>query len=99
MPLDDPAPTDPMELVGVELPGDAKSMRDMAYAFSEEFSRMGYSEGKLLSVFRLPFYRAAHEAYKTLGEEAIQQIIRECVQVWGSGRLVDRDGGRKRPER
>ncbi len=86
MPLDKPDPSDPMVLVGIDLPGDAESMRDMAYTFAEEFSRMAYTEAKLLRVFRSPFYRAAHEAYKTLGEQAIQQIIRECVQVWGSAR-------------
>ena len=92
MPLDNPDPSDPMVLVGIELPGDAESMRDMAYTFSEEFARMAYSEKRLLSIFQSPFYRAAHDAYKILGKEAIKQIIRECVEVWGTARSVDRDG-------
>ena len=84
-----------MVLVGVELPGDAESMRDMAYTFSEEFARMAYGEERLLGVFQSPFYRAAHAAYKILGEEAIKQIIRECVEVWGTAHSVDRDGPTK----
>ena len=92
MPLDNPDPSDPMVLVGVELPGDAESMRDMAYAFSEEFARMAYTEERLLCIFQSPFYRAAHDAYRILGEDAIRQIIRECVEVWGTARSSDGDG-------
>ncbi|MBI2210225.1 MAG: hypothetical protein HYU47_06440 [Deltaproteobacteria bacterium] len=76
-------PDDPMELVGVVLPADAAAMRDMAYAFAEEFVRMGYDRRQLLSVFQNPFYAGAHGAYQALGETEILTIIEECLNAWG----------------
>ena len=88
MPYNDPDPTVPNILVGVVLSADAEAMRDMAYAFAEEFVRMGYDKGKLLNVFQNPFYAGAHGAYRTLGEEAILGIVDECVNVWGRSRIA-----------
>jgi len=82
MPYKNPAPEDPMELVGVVLPGDADSMREMAYVFAGEFSRMGYKAKEILSIFKNPFYAGAHGAYRALGGETIRSIIDECVNVW-----------------
>ena len=83
MPYNDPDPTDPNILVGVVLPADAETMRDMAYAFAEEFVRMGYDKGKLLNVFQNPFYAGAHGAYRGLGKAEILTIIDECLAAWG----------------
>ena len=41
MPYDDPDPTDPTLLVGVQLPADPAADLEMAYVFAEEFARMG----------------------------------------------------------
>ena len=95
MPYDDPDPTDPNVLVGVVLPADAETMREMAYAFAEEFVRMGYDKSRLLSVFQNPFYAGAHGTYLTLGEETILAIIDECFGAWGGVRLIDRDNGKE----
>jgi hypothetical protein len=92
MPYTDPDPTDPHLLVGVLLPAEADSLRKMVYAFAEEFARMGYDEARLLRVFRNPFYAGAHQAYRALGEEAVREIVRECVQVWSQGRTITRAG-------
>ena len=91
MPYDDPDPQDPMMLVGVELPADRETQVEMAYAFAEEFARLGYSGPQILSLFREPFYAGAHEAHRILGEREVETIIRECVGVWGRMRLVDRE--------
>ena len=88
MPYKDPDPSDPNVLVGVVLPAEAETMQEMAYAFAEEFARMGYSKTLLLSVFKNPFYAAAHGIYQTLGEAAVQMIINECVRVWGRSRIT-----------
>ena len=88
MPYNDPDPTDPNILVGVVLPADAEAMREMAYAFAEEFVRMGYDKGKLLNVFQNPFYAGAHGAYRTLGEQNIRAIIDECINVWGRSKIA-----------
>jgi len=84
MPYNDPDPTDPNMLVGVMLPADAESMRDMAYVFAEEFARMGYAREQLLWLFKNPFYGGAHGAYRSLGEEETLSIIDECVAAWGN---------------
>ena len=88
-------PDDPMELVGVVLPADAEAMREMAYAFAEEFVRMGYDKGQLLSVFQNPFYAGAHGAYRALGDTEIRTIIDECINVWGSIQFSILDFGRE----
>lgn len=91
MPYDDPDPTDPNVLVGVLLPGNAETMREMAYAFAEEFARMGHDHGQIETLFKTPFYAGAHRAYLALGEAEIQTIINECVAAWGGVVIRDRD--------
>jgi hypothetical protein len=83
MPYDEPDPTDPQMLVGVLLPGDADTVREMAYVFAEEFARLGHSGEEIRRLFRNPFYAGAHGAYRALGEDAIAAIVGECVAVWG----------------
>ncbi len=91
MPYDDPDPTDPTMLVGVVLPAAAEAMRDMAYVFAEEFARMGFDANGILRLFREPFYAGAHQAYRTLGEGAVQGIVEECAAIWGRQRKVAND--------
>jgi len=91
MPYDDPDPTDPSMLIGVEVPAAEGSDLEMAYVFAEEFARLGFSERQLLTLFRQPFYAGAHRALGTLGEEKIKSIIREALAVWGNLRFVTQD--------
>jgi len=91
MPYEDPDSQDPMLLVGVSLPGDEASQREMVYGFAEEFARMGFDESRILGLFRQPFYAGAYAAYTELGEARIVSMIRETLEVWGHVRLVDRD--------
>ncbi len=93
MPYNDPDPTDPNILVGVVLPADAEAIRDMAYAFAEEFVRMGYDKQQLLGVFQNPFYAGAHGAYRTLGDAEILAIIDECLAAWGGVKFSILDFG------
>jgi hypothetical protein len=74
---------DPLELIGVVLPADLESTRDMAYVFAEEFARMGYDREHLFTLFKNPFYGGAYGAYRALGEPAILAIIDECMAAWG----------------
>jgi hypothetical protein len=74
---------DPMELVGVALPAEVETMREMAYVFAEEFARLGFDETRLLRLFRNPFYAGLHRAYRALGEPMVREIVTECIRVWG----------------
>ena len=87
MPYNDPDPTDPNVLVGVMLSAGAEATREMAYVFAEEFARMGHDKQQILALFKNPFYGGAHDAYRALGEEAIQSIVDECVNAWGQCRF------------
>ena len=83
MPYDDPEPDDPNMLVGMALPCDEATEREMAAAFADEFARMGFSAGKILDLFRSPFYAGAHRAYMLLGDSAIERLVEESARVWG----------------
>jgi hypothetical protein len=99
MPYDDPDPQDPMMLVGVGLPSGPEAQREMAWAFAEEFARLGYDATQILALFRRPFYAGAFGAWRQLGEAEVRAIVRETTAVWGRVRPVDRvtpdgdDGG------
>ena len=94
MPYDDPDPSDPTALVGVELPGDVEATRDMAWVFAEEFARMGFDAPRIARLFRSPFYAGAHQALRLLGDTEVGAIIGECVGVFGSHAGGDmREGG------
>src|SRR5262245_21611272 len=91
MPCDEADETDPMLLMGVEIETGEDSLLETARVFAEEFARVGFDEEKLLSLFRNPFYAAAHRAWLALGEEAVGALVREGVGLWGRIRLRDRD--------
>jgi hypothetical protein len=91
MPYLDPEPDDPHVLVGVALPADRESVREMAYAFAEEFTALGFDEARLLALFRTPFYAGAHRALRVLGEEEIARIVGECARARGGFRVSVRD--------
>ena len=83
MPWDEPDPTDPSVLVGVELPASVEATREMAWVFAEEFARLGFDAARILRLFRSPFYAGAHQALRALGEPEVGAIVEECVRVWG----------------
>ncbi len=93
MPYWEPDPSDPYNLVGVEVPAHQSVHLEMAYAFAEEFARLGFDEGRLLRLFKNPFYRSAHRAFRILGEEKTESIVREALQIWGRTRVVERQAG------
>ena len=91
MPYREPDPQDPHELIGVSLPGDRESMREMAATFAEEFAALGFNEERLLDLFRKPQYAGAHRAYGVLGEVEVRRIIGEALELWGRFRIVVQD--------
>jgi hypothetical protein len=83
MPYQDPEPEDPLELMGIELPGDEAVTREMAEAFADEFAQLGFGRAQILTLFRTPHYAGAHKAWKLLGEGEIARVVDESVAVYG----------------
>ncbi len=57
----------------------------------EEFTRLGYDERQVMSLFREPFYAGANGLYKQLGEGEVEAIVRETASTWGRMRVVDHE--------
>ena len=93
----EPEASDPHELVGVLLPGDETSTREMAAAFAEEFARFGWKRDRILGLFRNPAYRAAHAALEALGEEQIRSVVDEAMALWGGMRVTFDSPVRRKP--
>ncbi len=91
MPYDEPDETDPMVLIGVELPADGSTSEESCRVLAEEFARMGIGEERLMELFRNPFYAGPHHAFRVLGEDRVRAIVHEYVEVWGRVRFRDRD--------
>jgi hypothetical protein len=91
MPYDEAQPDDPTMLVGVSVPGDEDSVREMAYAFAEEFAGMGFSRERILALFGSPRYAGAYGAGQRLGRQEIERIVEESITVFGAVRYVVRD--------
>jgi len=68
---------DPMDLVGMVLPGEPGQVETMAECIVEEYVRMGWDEPRLLSIFVSPTFLATHRIYRTKGDEYVRCLIRE----------------------
>jgi len=86
VPYDSPDPSDPMKLVGIELPGTIEDERERAWVFCEEYARMGFSSERIWRLFRNPTYAGSHRALRILGETEVLAMIRETCAVWGNVR-------------
>ena len=98
MPYDDPEPDDPHLLVGVSLPGDEATTREMAAAFADEFAQMGFDRDRLLRLFSNPFYAGAHAARQLLGDAEITRIVEESLRAYGGRACAVRDADDDEPE-
>ena len=83
----EPEAEDPQMMVGVSTPAGTGNLREMARAFADEFTRLGYDEERLMHLFRTPFYVGPYGAYRTLGDAAIRKIVAERTGVWGRVRV------------
>jgi hypothetical protein len=98
MPYADPDPGDPHLLVGVSLPGEEASTREMAEAFADEFAQMGFDRDRLLRLFSNPFYAGAHAARQLLGDAEITRIVEESLRAYGGRACAVRDADDDEPE-
>ena len=85
-------PEDPMELVGVEIPGgDADQL---VGDIIQEYLFMGWTELQILFLFRSPHYRATHQIYRQRGERYVKGRIQHVAEQWSRGwipAVVDQD--------
>jgi hypothetical protein len=79
----EPEQEDPFELCGIGIPDPAgESVRRMAACFAEEFLRMGFPPGRVLSLFESPRYVLAHRAYQALGPVETRALVERLARVW-----------------
>jgi len=84
MPYEDPDPTDPMTLHGVEIETESdEAMVEMAICFIEEYARLGFDAGRIERLFRTRGYAGPVMALKVLGEDRIRKLVAEEVALRG----------------
>jgi hypothetical protein len=84
MPKDEFDTEDPMELVGMVLPGEAGQLERMAECIVEEYVRMGWDERRLMVLFANPLFLATHRIYQQKGESYVQALIQKTQKRWCS---------------
>jgi len=73
---------DPMELVGMVIPGEPGQLEMMAEALVDEYARMGWDEKRLMSLFVNPFFLATHRIYHLKGADYVAALIHEVCGRW-----------------
>jgi hypothetical protein len=76
MPSDEFVAEDPMELVGMVLPGAQGQIEAMAECIVEEYVRMGWDERRLMTLFINPLFMATHRIYCQKGEAYVRDLLR-----------------------
>ncbi len=74
---------DPMDLVGMVLPGEPGQLEAMAECLVDEYVRMGWDERRLMTLFLNPLFLATHRIYRQKGEEYVRALIRQTLVRWG----------------
>jgi len=74
---------DPIEMIGIQLPNQTEEqLRDMALCFAEEFVREGWSGEKLIKMFKNPYYQGPYLVWKQKGDEYVESVIDDAVNMW-----------------
>ncbi len=75
-------PDDPLELVGVPVPVDEATFDEMARCLVEEYVREGWSDERLMPLFRSPFYAGLHVIWRRRGEAWVSELIAQERLRW-----------------
>lgn len=81
-------PEDPMNLHGIEVPGDPEIMLRMLV---EEYARMGGGLDELLNLCRQPFYVGFHGLQQFYGEAELTRRISDILSRCGVFRVALRE--------
>ncbi len=82
MPRGEFANEDPLELVGMVLPGEAGQLERMAETIVEEYVRLGWDERRLMVLFTQPVFMATHRIYLQKGEAYVRDLIAKTRRRW-----------------
>jgi hypothetical protein len=74
---------DPMQLVGMVMPGEPGMLENMAEIIVDEYVRLGWDEERLMTLFVNPMFMATHRIYRQKGESYVRDLIREIRARWG----------------
>jgi hypothetical protein len=85
-------PDDPLELIGVPVPVDEATFDEMASCFVEEFVRDGWTDQRLLALFRSPFYAGLHVIWRRRGELWVRDLIAQNRARWQRPDPIGPDG-------
>ena len=77
MPKDEFVAEDPLELVGMVLPGEGGQLERMAETIVEEYARMGWDEKRLFTLFIHPLFMAPHRIYLQKGEAYVKNLVHQ----------------------
>lgn len=75
MPKDEFVAEDPMELVGMVMPGEPGMLEAMAEALVEEYVLLGWDAPRLMTLFINPLFTATHRIYRQKGETYVRELI------------------------
>jgi hypothetical protein len=90
---------DPVEMIGMQLPNQTEEqLRDMALCFAEEFVREGWSEERLMKMFKNPFYQGPYLVWQQKGDDYVQSVIDDAVRMWRPPLSRSRDFSRSNQE-
>jgi hypothetical protein len=79
MPKDEFVDEDPMELVGMVLPGEPGEEERMAECIVDEYVRLGWNEARLMALFTTSMFMGTYRIYRYKGELYVRELIRNTV--------------------
>jgi hypothetical protein len=82
MPKDEFVDEDPMELVGMVLPGSEGQLEMMAECIVEEYIRLGWDEERLMTLFTNPMFLGTYRICHYKGEDYVRELIQRTRQRW-----------------
>lgn len=80
---------DPMELVGVAVPGgdDDQALDGIV----QEYLFMGWSQTQIMFLFKSPHYGATHQIYERKGAAYVNERVHHLADRWADGWIREGD--------
>jgi len=77
MPENEFVEEDPMEMVGMVLPGEEGQLERMAECIVDEYVRLGWDRQRLMTLFQHPMFLATNRIYRQKGEPYVLELIQK----------------------